>query len=208
MSEEVNERVGTLEVVLGEFIVQTNRSLNRLEREMREFKDEMRKFKDEMRLDRKELNKKWGELANRLGTLAEDIAAPNIRTIALEYFGCSEIDDFGVRRMRRNRHNRKLLREFDVVLSCQDYLFINETKSTADIAYIDAFVEKLSDIFAYFPEHEGKVAVPVFSSLSLSEAMVIYLTERRILAMAMGGETMTLLNLDEVGPQLRKQESI
>src|SRR5690554_4165612 len=49
MSEEVNERVGTLEVVLGEFIVQTNRSLNRLEREMREFKDEMRGFKDEMR---------------------------------------------------------------------------------------------------------------------------------------------------------------
>jgi len=207
MSEEVNERVGTLEVVLGEFIVQTNRSLNRLEREMREFKDEMRGFKDEMRLDRKELNKKWGELANRLGTLAEDIAAPNIRTIALEYFDCSEIDDYGVRRMRRNRHNRKLILEFDVVLSCQDYLFINETKSTADIAYIDTFMEKLSDIFAYFPEHEGKVVVPVFSSLSLSEAMVSYLTERRILAMAMGGETMVLLNLDEVGPLLRKSDS-
>ena len=207
MSEEVNERVGTLEVVLGEFIVQTNRSLNRLEREMREFKDEMRGFKDEMGLDRKELNKKWGELANRLGTLAEDIAAPNIRTIALEYFDCSEIDDYGVRRMRRNRHNRKLILEFDVVLSCQDYLFINETKSTADIAYIDTFMEKLSDIFAYFPEHEGKVVVPVFSSLSLSEAMVSYLTERRILAMAMGGETMVLLNLDEVGPLLRKSDS-
>lgn len=102
--------------------------------------------------------------------------------------------------MRRNRHNRKFILEFDVVLSCRDYLFINETKSTADIAYIDAFMEKLNDVFAYFPEHEGKTVVPVFSSLSLSETMVRYLTERRILAMAMGGGTMTLLNLDEVGP--------
>lgn len=196
MANEIKERVSTLEVVLGEFIVQSNKSLNRLENEMKEFKDEMKEFKDEMRLDRKELNKKWGELANRLGTLAEDIAAPNMRTIAQELFGCEQIDDFGVRRERRNVKNRSIIQEFDVVLVCQNYLFINETKSRPDISYIDYFSEKLNYIFEYFPEHQGKTVVPVFSSLSLPERVVAYLTEKNMLAMAMGGETMGLLNFE------------
>jgi len=218
MADEIKEKVSTLEVVLGEFIVQTNKSLNRLEREMREFKDEMRGFKDEMsdfkdemrgfkdemRDDRKSLNKKWGELANRLGTLAEDIAAPNMKTIAKELFGCDEIDEFGVRIMRRNIKDRTIINEFDVVLACNDYLFINETKSRPDITYIDSFVEKLNYIFEYFPEHEGKTVVPVFSSLSLPEKNVAYLTEKSILAMAMGGETMELLNFDTLKSQWEK----
>ncbi len=214
---EIKERVSLLEVVLGEFIVQTNKSLNQLAREMKEFKDEMSEFKDEMsefkdemsefkdemsefkdemRLDRKEMNKKWGELANRLGTLAEDIAAPNMRTIAQQLFGCEYIDHFGVRIERRNIKARSIINEFDVVLACQDYLFINETKSRSDNVYIDQFTEKLALIFEYFPEHSGKTVVPVFSSLSLPEKTVAYLTEKNILAMAMGGETMELLNFD------------
>ncbi len=211
MDDEVRERVSTLEIVLGEFIVQTNKSLNRLEKEMRDFKDEMsdfkdemRDFKDEMRLDRKSLNKKWGELANRLGTLAEDIAAPNMRTIAKELFNCEYIDNFGIRIERRNTKDRKIINEFDVVLSCQHYLFVNETKSTSDISYIDNFSEKLAHIFEYFPEHEGKTVVPVFSSLSLPEKIVAYLTKRNILAMAMGGETMELLNYEILKAQWKK----
>jgi len=204
MADEIKEKVSTLEVVLGEFIVQTNKSLNRLEREMREFKDEMSDFKDEMRDDRKSLNKKWGELANRLGTLAEDIAAPNMQIIAKELFGCDEIDSFGVRVMRRNIKDRTIINEFDVVLACNDYLFINETKSKAEIAYIDTFAEKLNRIFEYFPEHKGKTVVPVFSSLSLHDKIVAYLTEKNILAMAMGGETMELLNFDALKVQWKK----
>ena len=92
-NKKIKERVSILEIVLGEFIVQSNKSLNRLEKEMKE-------FKDEMRLDRKA------------------------------------------------------------------------------------------------PEHQGKTVVPVFSSLSLPERTVAYLTEKNILAMAMGGETMKLLNFD------------
>ncbi len=196
MNDETKERVSTLEAVLGEFIVQSNKSLKRLENEMRDFKDEMRDFKDEMRLDRKSLNKKWGELANRLGTLAEDITDPNMRTIAKKLFGCEYIDDFGVRRERRNTKDRSVMNEFDVVLVCHNYLFINETKFTPDITYIDSFVKKLTHIFEYFPEHQGKTVVPVFSSLSLSEKAVAYLTKKHILAMAMGGETMELLNFE------------
>ncbi|MCD6122651.1 MAG: hypothetical protein J7K04_12510 [Spirochaetales bacterium] len=44
------------------------------------------------------MNKQRGYLANRFGTVAEDIAAPNIPRIVKEYFGCSTILDFAVRR--------------------------------------------------------------------------------------------------------------
>jgi predicted nuclease with TOPRIM domain len=53
---DVEEKIGTLEAVLGQYIVQTNKMLNRMERdsiefkmEMKEFKDEMKEFKDEMK---------------------------------------------------------------------------------------------------------------------------------------------------------------
>ena len=52
----IEERVDSLEAVLGEFIVSTNRSLIRMERgisalktEMKDFKNEMKDFKDEMK---------------------------------------------------------------------------------------------------------------------------------------------------------------
>jgi len=49
MYPEIEERVDTLENLLGQFIVHTNLILSRLERDTREFKNEMREFKNEMR---------------------------------------------------------------------------------------------------------------------------------------------------------------
>lgn len=221
MDEEVKERVSTLEAVLGEFIVQTNKSLRRMEEdtktlkeEMRGFKDEMAEFREEMRLDRehrdeemsrfkeemrqdrKDLNKKWGELANRLGTVAEDISAPNMKTIALQYFECDEIDTFSLQVSRRNRNNRKQIQEFDVVLTCKEYLFINETKLSPKIEHAQQFSDKLLQVFEYLPEHEGKTVVPVFSSLNIPDKVVDELTKHSIYAMSMGGETMELLNYE------------
>ena len=216
IDEEVRDRVSTLEAVLGEFIVQTNKSLRQmnedtrvLKEEMSEFKEEMRQdrkardadmqsFKEEMRQDRKAMNKQWGDLANRLGTIAEDIAAPNVRTMAAEHFGCREIDSYSVRVMRRSQKDRKRLTEFDVVITCDNYLFINETKSNPQMGYVDDFVKKLQDVFDFLPEYKGKTIVPVFSGLYLSEPIVQKLTEEKIYAMALGGETMELLNYKAV----------
>lgn len=46
MDEETKERVSTLEVVLGEFIVQTNKALKRME--------------EDTKILKKEMNKRWG----------------------------------------------------------------------------------------------------------------------------------------------------
>ena len=208
MDQEVSERVSTLEAVLGEFIVQSTRSIKKLEEsdqvlkeEMLNFKQEMAEFKDETRQDRKEMNKKWGELANRLGTLAEDIAAPNVRTVATTLFGCASIDIYMTRTMRRSRKDRKKLTEFDALVVCDDYLFINETKSTPRQEYVLDFANKLKDIFDFLPEYEGKTVIPIFSSLHLPEPIVHLLTRHKIYAMALGGETMELLNYEAVRQQ-------
>jgi hypothetical protein len=215
MDQEVIERVGTLEIILGEFLVRTEKMLRRMEQdtkalkeemsefkgEMSDFKDEMSEFKEEMRQDRKDLNKKWGELANRLGTIAEDIAAPNVRTVATTLFGCTDIDSYSVRVMRRSWKDRTRLTEFDVVITGGNYLFINETKANPQAEYVSEFAEKLKDIFDFLPEYQEKTVVPIFSSLHLPEPIVQLLTKHKIYAMALGGETMELLNYDAVKQQ-------
>mgnify|MGYP000163889520 CR=1 FL=1 len=212
----VEERVDTLESLLGQFIVHTDTALRRLEREMREFKDEMREFKDEMREFKDEMgefkdrtekmlsaqNKRWGEIANKMGTVVEDIVAPNIPRIAREHFGCKEIDFFAVRVEKRDK-KRSITREFDVIAVCDKKVILNETKSTARQSYLDEFVEfvKAGEFFSYFPEYKGMKLIPVFSSLYLSDSVVTYLSKNKIYAMAMKGDTMDILN-----PQLKSQK--
>jgi hypothetical protein len=148
--------------------------------------------------ERKAINKQWGELSHKLGTIVEDIVAPNIPRIARELFGCPQVDDLMQFRQVRNKKNPALRREFDVIAVCGDKVLINETKSTVRKSYIDEFIEVLPQIFDYFPEYAGKTIVPVLSALSISPDMVNYLTKNRIYALAMGDETMELLNKAEV----------
>lgn len=82
--------------------------------------------------------------------------------------------------------------------SCGNYLFVNETKSHPDTGQVQRFAQKLEQVFDYLPGHEGKTVVPVFSSFSLTEPMIELLTELGIYAMALGGDTMALLNCEKI----------
>jgi len=185
--ETVAQRVDRLEQVMIELAEQskiTQREVARLSIEMREFKREM--------------NKRWGELANKMGTLAEDIVAPNISGIAQEYFGCKDLDFFGVRIRKKNTKDTSKVREFDVIAVCDDKVIINETKSNPKIEYINEFINVLKEIYDYFPEYRDKKIIPIFSSLYIPEDLVTYLTKNRIYAMAMKDDTMDLLNFEQV----------
>ena len=151
----------------------------------------------ELREYRRESNQKWGELANRLGTVAEDIVAPNLPRIAREQFGCpDEPDDFMVRRQIRHHVEKSKQREFDVIVVYPDKVFINETKATVRMNYIEDFIAILADIHGYFPEYQGKTIIPIFAGLSFPENLIRYLTKHKIYALGMGEETMELLNFD------------
>jgi len=175
--------------------------------EMKAFKDEMRTFKDltersieELKRNVKELNRRWGDLSKRLGMIVEDMIAPVLPEIAKRYFKCDSIEDFSVRRRKTKPGDTSRIREFDVILVCRDKVLLNETKATPRYEYVKDFVEfvKSGEFFEYFPEYEGKEFIPIFSSLHLPDDIVSYLTEKGIYAMGMRGDTMDILNFEEV----------
>ncbi len=176
--------------------------------EMRKDREESRRFREEMQRTVAELRKtvvdmrrQWGEVVNRMGTLVEDIVAPNLPRIAKQYFGCTDIEFFAVRVRRRHSVDKSKSREFDVIVVCDNNtVLLNETKTTPRVQYIDAFADFIQrgEFFEYFPEYRGKKLVPIFSSLYMGEDIVNYLTKKRIYAMAMGGETMDLLNANQI----------
>ncbi|HHT9111203.1 MAG TPA: hypothetical protein ACFYDZ_08620, partial [Candidatus Brocadiaceae bacterium] len=85
-------------------------------------------------------------------------------------------------------------REFDIIAVFDDKFLINETKSTPRTEYINDFQEILKEIFDYFPEHRGKIIIPIFSSLSIPDNIVAYLSRIKIYAMAIKDDTMDILN--------------
>jgi hypothetical protein len=148
--------------------------------------------------ERREMNKKWGELANKMGTLVEDIVAPNIRRVAQELFGINDIVEFSVRRTIYHPTDKSRFKDFDALLIGADAVVLNETKSTVRQSYIEEFIAFIPTVFEYLPEHKGKRVIPVFSSLYIPEHFVRYLTANKIYAMAMGDETMEILNYNDI----------
>lgn len=189
--------------------------------EMKEFKEEMRLarekseremqgFKEEMRLSRenyvkstdrniRELNEKWGNLANRLGTLSEDIVAPNLVPVAQKYFNCQGRPlDFITRRNRKHRQDQELEREFDAMAVFEDTVILSEVKATPRVSDLKDFLELIGEFFDYFPELVGKKLVPIFASLRVEESLVRFASKNNLYVLAMKGDTMDLLNYEQV----------
>jgi hypothetical protein len=161
--------------------------------EMRVFKDEMRVFKDEMRASRRELDKKWGDLANKLGTIIEDIVAPNLRRLAVEHFGFATIEDFMIRRSRRQGGRQT---EFDALVVGSSAVILGEAKSNPTLASAAELAAKMALFFDFFPEYRGRRLITVLGSWSIADNVVERLTALGIYAMRMGEDTMELANAD------------
>ena len=171
-----------------------------LKHEMRDFKDEMRDFKDEMKADTRHLKREVGKLTRKMGTLVEDMVAPNMRSVAGEYFGGGDFDFFAVRLWKKNAEDPGLRREFDVIAVSAEHFFINETKSKPRPEDVGEFADLLEDIGSWFPQSAGKRVVPIFSSLYVPENVRKYLTRKKIYAMGLREGTMDLLNFKEISP--------
>ncbi|GAB4417900.1 MAG: hypothetical protein OHK0032_13950 [Thermodesulfovibrionales bacterium] len=209
---EIEERVESLEALLGRYILHTDITLNRLGKEIDRLSKEVDRvsknvdkltedlvaYREEARQERIEMNKSWGEIANKMGTLVEDMVAPNIKGIAKKYFGCEDFEDFMIRRKRRHSKDKNRRKEFDIIAVCDESVIVNETKSTPRLNYIDDFTAVLDEFFDFFPEYKGKRLIPIFASLYLSDDVIKYLTDRNIYAMAIKEDTMDLLNYEDI----------
>ena len=156
------------------------------------------KLEQEREKERQEMNKKWGELANKMGTLVGDIIAPNIQRLACELFDVGDLVDFSEFRSITHPTDKSRFKDFDALFIGSRGIILNETASTVRQSYIDEFIAFIPTVFEYLPEHKGKKVIPVFSSLYIPEHFVRYLTANKIYAMAMGDETMEILNYNDI----------
>lgn len=219
MNYEVEEKVDRLEALLGQFIVQTNTALTRLERgleafkiEMRDFKNEMRDFKNEMKdfknemkdfkndsLNfKKDMNKKWGEMAHRLGTLVEDLSFPSFPRILREKFGL-DTEDIMIRRKRKLPQLGR--REFDLIAISKGLVFLNSTKSTLRIIDVDTFADDIRQFWQYFPEYQSHELIGVLATLSVEESVLTYAEKNGYLVLAIGEELMEIKNRSDFEPR-------
>jgi hypothetical protein len=157
------------------------------------------KFQKRINESEKRMNKKWEKLVMKMGTLVEDIVAPSIKGVAVEFFGFKQIDFFGVRVEKRKVNDRGAQREFDVIAVGEDNVILNETKTKPSSAYVKEFIDflKSGEFYDYFPEYKEKKLIPIFSTLYMPSDVVKRLTKKRIFAMAMSDTVMTILNFEE-----------
>lgn len=184
MAQPTEYRLETLETVLAEFIMQTNRSLNRMERDTADFKEEMRQDREAHRKETsqqvRQMNQKWGEVAEKLGSFAEDIAAPNLKRIAREQFGCGKPDDYMVRRDKKNPLDPSQTFEFDAILVADRMVFLLESKFSVRMKYLEGLPRLIENFKLCFPEYIDYKLIPVFASMSIEPDQVKYLTKQGI----------------------------
>ena len=178
-----------------EFKEEMRQSRESFEREMRLSREkserEMQEFKAEMRQSKRDLDKKWGELSNKLGTMAEDLVAPSIPRILKQLTGCSAEIEYSAVRVRKSQPQNQ---EFDVVVKCENWVFINETKSNLRPEHLDKFHRLMQRIRDYFPEYQNNQFIGAIASLYVDESLVECGEKLGLVVLGFGEELMDVLN--------------
>jgi len=151
-------------------------------------------FQQEMRQSKRDLDKKWIDFVNKMGTMVEDIVAPNLPRIAKEHFQLEAHQRFTIRTYARKIGKPGYEREFDAILVYPEAVLINETKSNPDRKDVELFENVLKEFHEYFPEHASKRIIPIFASMHIPESIINLLTKKKIYGLAMGDDTMELVN--------------
>jgi hypothetical protein len=185
----IEEKVDTLESVLGRFIVHTDTALRRLENEMKEFKEETRR-------ENRERNKQWSNLAKKMGTLVADLIAPALRPVLSKYFNC-DVSMEGQRMFRRKEGKDY---EVDAIAACDDKVFMIEVRATPRVDDIREILEKRESFFESFPEHKGRELIVIFGSITFRDDVIQHASRRGVYVMGWREwEYMDILNFDECG---------
>ena len=182
--EEMRQSRESSEREMHDFKVEMRQSREKSEREMQEFKAEMRQSK-------RDLDKKWGELSNKLGSMAEDLVAPSVPRILKQLTGCTAEIEYSAVRVRKSKPQNQ---EFDVVVKCENWVFINETKSNLRPEHLDKFHRLMQRIRDYFPEYQENQFIGAIASLYVDQSLVEYGETLGLVVLGFGEELMDVLN--------------
>ncbi len=162
-------------------------------------KDRQRADKDRQQAekDRKDFNKRLAELSDSMGTLVEDMVAPNARRIASEIFAGDPVVRLAQRFRQVHPTDAGRMMEIDLLAAGRDHLMIVEAKRRLNPDKIREFVEKVRSIPEFMPEYARHELVPVVASVTIEPSVIAFLNRQKVYGVAMGDETMELVNLGQ-----------
>ena len=170
--------------------------------EMKSFREEMKDFKDEsvawrQKFDQesKEMRRQWAKLADKIGGITENIIAGGIVECVKRTYGL-DVHTIIQRVIRKIAKGKE--REYDVLVVCEGYVFVVESKGTfrpQEFPYIQEAMKKFPE---FFPEYRHLKMVPVVASLILPEEIVNRATKLGFLALNLSGDYLEFVNADRV----------
>jgi hypothetical protein len=147
--------------------------------------------------ERKDFNKRLAELSQSMGTLIEDMVAPNARRIAEEIFPGDPVVMMGQRLRRVHPDDRGRMMEVDLLVAGRNHVMVVEAKRRIDPEKIRDFLERMSHLPEFFPEYSQHKLVPVMATVNVDPTVITYLNRQKVYGVAMGDETMELVNLGQ-----------
>jgi DNA-directed RNA polymerase subunit F len=168
-----------------------------MQRQAEKDRQQAEKDRQQAEKERKDFNKRLAELSDSMGTLIEDMVAPNARRIASEIFPSDPVIRLAQRVRQTHPADRGRMIEIDLLAAGREHLIIVEAKRRLDTEKIREFVEKVSSIPEYMPEYAGHKLVPVVASVAIDQTVITFLNRQKVYGVAMGDETMQLVNLGQ-----------
>jgi hypothetical protein len=214
----IEERVDRLETVFASFMERTEEALAdirastaeirasnlrtdaillEMQRQAEKDRQQAEKDREQAEKDRKDFNKRLAELSDSMGTLIEDMVAPNARRIAAEIFPSDPVNRLAQRVRQVHPTDRGRMLEIDLLAAGREYLMVVEAKRRLTTEKIREFVEKVRTVPEFMPEYAGHILVPVVASVTIPPSEITFLNRQKVYGVAMGDETMQLINLGQ-----------
>jgi hypothetical protein len=208
---DTSERVDRLEAALASFMersesiladmrasnARTDAYLRDMQRKADLDREIAEKDRQQAEKDRKDFNKRLAELSDSMGTLVEDMVVPNARRIASEIFPNDPVLRIVQRLRAVHPADRGRMIEIDLLVTGKEHLMIVEAKRRLTPEKIREFAGKVAAVPDFLPEYSGYVLVPVVASVTIESSVIAFLNRQKVYGVAMGDETMELINLGQ-----------
>ena len=145
--------------------------------------------------ERKESNKRWAEISDSMGTLIEDMVAPCGFQLAKAIFDDEEAQTCAIRIKRKHPAKPGQMMELDLLAIGPTKVLVVEAKRRMDATKVKEYRDKVRLLSEFFPELAGKTVCPAVASVYLEASVITLLNREKLHGIAMGDETMQVVNL-------------
>jgi len=201
---DVADKVDRLDRVFASFVKETKEAMAdirtsnlRTDALLLEMQQRADRERQQAERDRKEFNKRMAEISDSMGRLVEDMVAPNARRIASEIFPSDPVVRIAQRLRQVHPSIPGRMLEMDLLVAGGQHLMVVEAKWRLNPEKVREYLEWVATIPEFLPEYSGHRLVPVVASVALEPSVIAFLNRMKVYGVAMGDETMELVNLGQ-----------